>query len=227
MRVRTYGSEQHQPRPWPQLLAALDDAPLVDRQARLRRDLTAALAAELARDPELEEVFATSRLLDLVEDTLQAVLPWYGGVLRFSNTALTGWTPQDHFLVQDDDRVTVSVNILVTATTALPSYVRTLEAAFGPVRTNIRAGDSPISAVESVLDAVIETTRCRPGWAQVLFAALQWMHEACGVPLPEARRQAMDDWLSQSCLPGIAPSPMARAEILSAMARSLRRPTRL
>ncbi len=52
------------------------------------------------------------------------------------------------------------------------------------------------------------------------------MHEACRVPLPEQRRDAMADWLAQTCFAGEAPEAMIRAEILTAMARSMSRTTR-
>lgn len=227
MWVQTYDRGPLQrPQPWPALLAALDAAPLSDHTDGLRQALHQTLTEELARDPELETVYAASQLLDMAEQALARTLPWYGDVLRFPNTCLTGWTPQAHFLVQDDDRVSTSVEALLAAAERLPAFVRTLEAAFAPVRAAVRGGALPISAVEGVLDTVITATGCRPGWAQTLFASLRWMHEAAGVPLPEARRQAMADWLAQSCLPGIPPSPMTRAEILAAMARSLHRPVR-
>lgn len=227
MWVQSYDSGAlQQPRPWATLISALDTAPIDAHSASLRATLVQLLTEELARDPELEEVYAASQLLDLAEQSIAQALPWYGDVLRFQNTCLTGWTPQAHFLVQDDDRVGASVEALLDATERLPAFVRTLEAAFGPVRAGVRAGGVPIPAIEVVVDAVVAATDCRAGWAQTLFAALRWMHEAAGVPLPEARRRAMADWLAQSCLPGIPPSPMARAEILAAMARSLRRPVR-
>jgi len=221
-----YNSGHHRPQPWPQLLSDLTNTPLPLRAPDLQDELVTMLTDELARDPELEDVHAASQLIDMAEQHLESALPWYGGVLRFTNTALTGWTPQERFLVQDRDRVPASVSALLDATATLPTYIRTLERAFVPIRVSVLGGGMPISEVESVLDAVITTTASRSGWDHALYAALQWMHEACGVPLPEARRQAMADWLAQSCLPGIPPSSVARAEILAAMARSLRRTAR-
>ena len=223
MRIHAYDNGRST-KPWPRLIAALDQAPLHAHQVALRAHLIAALNEELSRDPEQEDILATSQLLDMVERHLSTVLPWYGGVLRFSNTCLTGWTPQVHFLVQASDRVETSVDAVMTATSALPVFAHALAAAFRPIRATLLAGGVPITDIESVLDRVITVTSCRPGWSGTLLAVLLWMHESCSVPLRSERRHAMADWLSQSCLPGIPPSSVTRAEILSAMARSLRRP---
>ena len=118
---------------------------------------------ELARDPEQEDILATSQLLDMVEHHLSEVLPWYGGVLRFSNTCLTGWTPQAHFLVQSGERVSASVDEVMAATHALPVFAHTLAETFQPIRATLFAGGLPITDVESVLDTVITATSCRPG----------------------------------------------------------------
>ena len=168
-----------------------------------------------------------SRIFDLIEHLLQEVLPWYGGVLSVTNTALTGLS-SGFFLVDGEGEVRISraVEAILAAVDDLPGFLTRLQTHFAEVRTARWEGAVSIGGMEGVLDTVIETTACRPGWPDTLLAALQWMHEDCRVPLPERRRAAMADWLAQSCLSGSAPDAMVRAEILTALTRSMSRAVR-
>ena len=213
--------------PWPVLMSLLREAPLAPVRDDLIGQLTALIERELTRDPEHEEVLGASRIFDLIERHLHAVLPWYGGVLSVGNTALTGFR-LERFLAEGEGeaRSARSVTAILTAAEILPAYLVMLLEHFVEIRTARRAGSISISGMEAVLDAVIEATGCRPDWHRTLIAALQWMHEACRVPLPEQRRAAIADWLEQTCCAGEAPEAIIRAEILTAMARSMSRTVR-
>lgn len=213
--------------PWPVLMSLLREAPLVRARDDLTGELIALIERELARDPEVEEILGESRIFDLAERQLHAVLPWYGGVLSVTNTALTGFS-REQFLADGEGAVRAgrSVAAILTAAEVFPSYLAMLQGIFLEIRTARRAGSVSVRGVEEVLDAVIEATGCQAGWQRTLIAALQWMHEACRVPLPEQRRAAMADWLEQTCFAGEAPGAILRAEILTAMARSMSRAVR-
>lgn len=229
MWVSAYTGHRQGLQPWPQLLEALHQAPLAPQRDALGAALAAMLTRELARDPELEELPSASHLVDMAEELLLAALPWYGGeVLSITNTCLTGWSPADRFLVQEEGEspVPASVEAILSALETLPGHLLALEQAYAPARAAVLAGDSTVPAVEAVLDLVIAATGCRPAWHRTLFAAFLWLHEAVGVPLPESRRAAMLDWLAQSCVEGLPPEPRTRAELLSGLARTLRRTSR-
>lgn len=213
--------------PWSTLRGLLREAPLAPAREALTAQLTALITVELARDPEVEEVLGESRIFDLIERQLHAMLPWYGGVLSVTNTALTGFSPE-RFLAdgEGEERVGRSVAAILSAAETLPIHLEMLQGHFAEVRTARLAGSVSVGGMEGVLDAVIEATGCREGWQRTLIAALQWMHEACRVPLPEQRRAAITDWLEQTCFAGEAPEAMIRAEILTAMARSMSRTVR-
>ena len=229
MWARAYSGSRRGLQPWTQLSASLREAPLAPLRDDLQAELSALLTEELARDPELEELASSSHLIDMIEAALTRRLPWYGGaVVSIRNTALTGWRPGDAFLVQDipGERITHSVGALLDALDRLPTWLGALGQAFAPVRAAIARGEAPIDELEIILDLVVQATGCQDDWASTLFATWLWMHEAIGVPLPEQRRAAMQDWLHQTCPPGNPPAPQTRAEILSGLALSLRRPTR-
>ena len=206
-----------------QLRATPFDSQCLDLTARI----TALIHQELARDPEEEEVLGESRIFDLIERMLCETLPWYGGVLSVTNTALTGFSPA-LFLSDGEGEVRIerAVGAILIAVAVLPIHLNTLRSHFSEIRTARFAGSVSIGGMEGVLDTVIETTACRPDWQHTLLAAFQWMHEACRVPLPEQRRAAMTDWLEQACLSGVAPEAVVRAEILTALARSMSRTVR-
>jgi hypothetical protein len=212
---------------WPDLIGLLRENPLAPQHATLSTRLTGLIQTELGRDPEEEEVLGESRIFELIERHLCETLPWYGGVLSVTNTALTGFAPE-HFLAdgEGEERVGRSVAAILAAVETLPIHLAILQEHFTEIRVARQAGHVSIGGMVGVLDAVIEATGCRMDWQDTLLAALQWMHEACRVPLPEQRRDAMADWLAQTCFAGEAPEAMIRAEILTAMARSMSRTTR-
>ena len=213
--------------PWPVLMSLLREAPLAPVRDSLTGQLTVLIERELARDPEVEEILGESRIFVLVERQLHAVLPWYGGVLSVANTALTGFS-LEQFLAdgEGEARAGRSVAAILMAAERLPAHLIMLQGLFTEIRTARRSGSISIRGMEGVLDAVIEATGCLAGWQRTLIAALQWMHEACRVPLPEQRRAAITDWLEQTCFAGEAPGAILRAEILTAMARSMSRTVR-
>lgn len=227
VRARDYQRMGSGLRPWPVLMEQLLLSPPAPRRSDLEQRITALIRTELGRDPEREDVLGESRIFDCIERLLQEALPWYGGVLSVTNTALTGISP-GFFLVdgEGDARIARSVESILAAVDRLPSFLTALKEHFAEIRAARWAGAISIGGVEGVLDTVIETTACRSGWPDTLLAALQWMHEDCRIPLPELRRAAMADWLAQSCLSGSAPDAMVRAEILTAMTRSMSRPVR-
>lgn len=193
----------------------------------LRQRIIELVEAELSRDPELEEVLGESRILDLIERMLCQALPWYGGILSIKNTALTGFTTA-LFLSDGEgsDRIFRAADAILEAVAVLPAHLLALQRHFVGIRQARFAGTVSVGGVEGVLDEVIETTACRPGWQRTLLAAFQWMHEICRVPLPEQRRAAMADWLAQTCFDGFQPEAVTRAEILTALARSMSRQVR-
>ncbi|MFT5681157.1 MAG: hypothetical protein ACI8RZ_002063 [Myxococcota bacterium] len=227
MWARDYQRVGAEPQPWPALSVLLREAPLAAVRDDLSQQLTALIQQELSRDPEVEDVLGESRIFDLIERQLSEALPWYGGVLSVTNTALTGFSPE-RFLVdgEGEERIHRSVTAILSALDALPAHLSVFQGHFTEIRAARMEGAVSIGGMESVLDAVIEATGCRPGWPATLIAAFQWMHEACRVPLPEQRRAAMSDWLEQTCFAGEAPEAMIRAEILTAMARSMSRTVR-
>lgn len=193
----------------------------------LQQRITALIWLELGRDPQAEDVLDESRILDRVEHLLRERLPWYGGVISVNNTALTGLSPG--FFLADGDgevRITRSVESILAAVDVFPGFLTALHGQFVEIRAARWDGAVSVSGMDGVLDTVIEATACRSGWHETLLATLLWMHESCRVPLPEQRRAAMADWLAQSCFAGSAPDAMVRAEILTAMTRSMSRAVR-
>ncbi|MEL6347035.1 MAG: hypothetical protein AAFV53_28230 [Myxococcota bacterium] len=227
MWVHGYQGSQAAVRPWPDLMTALRDAPPAAHRDALREQMRSRLESELARDPEEEEVLTPNQLIDVMEHILLGTLPWYGGqVLSFTNTSLTGWSAAAQFLTQPKTPVPHSVDGILDAVERLPRHLHSLDVLFAPAREIVQSGAPPVDAIEAVLDITIDATGCRGEWQRTLFAGFLWMHEACGVPLPEHRRAAIRSWLHQVCPAGYSPEPMTRAEILSAMIQSLQRPVR-
>ena len=214
--------------PWPTLIGQLHTVPLAAVLPDLADRIPALIHTELSRDPETDDVIGESQIFALIERMLSTSIPWYGGVLSVTNTALTGWSPEAHFLVdgEGESRVQTTTEAILSALSLLPTHVGVLEGLFVEIRTARKTGSVSIGGMEAVLDAVIAVTQCRAGWQRTLLAAVMWMHEACRVPLPEQRREAMADWLAQTCLSGFAPEAVTRAEILTALARSMSRRVR-
>ncbi len=224
MWARDYSSSYHTTSTWPVLMEQLRQVPLEPVLPVLFKSMCDRLSAQLARDPEEDDLLGESRLIDLLDAEIAHCLPWYGReILNIHNTCLTGWSAQGSFLVQREARVVSSVGAMLDGVATLPPFLGILQGCYQRIRAAQRAQQVPIDAVESVLDAVIAATGCRTGWQRTLNAAFFWMHEAGRVPLPEPRRIAISDWLAQSCPAGFDPEPMTRAEILSAMVRSMTR----